>query len=97
MLKYFLYYEGSSLALKYHNRKKEMIIGGNKKFIFQMRLILEIYFKRSVENYVQRFTQKNKVRFITKINLADFVKGKILIRENNGVLTQVKDLGRIMR
>lgn len=92
-------FNGPCIAVKYNGLRKELTIGGNIKFIDTMEFFLITYFKRTVDNWKLKQTQRNKVRYETKpISLVEFREGIRELTKLEGFITSfTKAHERIMR
>jgi len=96
MIKYIVVSEEATIAIKYDPKKRELVIGGYKRFISVMEWIIEQALGRVAPR--PHWTQKNKVRYIFRVSKFEKVKGMIeKLREEGVTVVEVTNLERIMR
>jgi len=92
--KYFLTVEDKTLGLKYDSVKDVCILGGYLKYRMLIENIILEYFKKPCPKFK---VDQNKVRYHFGICRKDFNDGCERLRDHRFVITQVRNLERVMR
>ncbi len=99
MEKYFVMLDKIVIGIIYDNITHKISIGGNCKFIGVIENLIYNYFdlKKAGDQIRFKYTQKNKIRFNSKMNREKFLKAVQYIKEQDGInIIQTKKLGRVM-
>jgi len=103
-MKYLLYFGGRNdaipVCIRYRSEKKELMIGGFRKFEFAYLEVLHTYFQVDIENTEMFRSQikRNKIKLtVVDVNRLNVLLAIKEMRKQGFVLQEVNGFGMIMR
>lgn len=87
--------EGMGIALKYHVRYTDLVLGGNVRHMRFMEALLATYFNK--ENAPYTYPARNKVRFTFRVERKKFNEAIEEMQRRGLNVSPIERLERIMR